>query len=215
MTSSKKDLRKPESVCKTGQTPSTALWQSQWPWPLSDWPQNRKGTSTLYDQCLYEVGPIQTLFIDQTRLYTMDGPTGAKQYIPSSSKGDNAPPGWISGERVRLRTWWLWVRSLVEVTFLSGVFSPFTSAEACEKSSWWLCVSMVWESQETHMRHRLPWYDLSCLSGVKPQYNQYNNIEGQHKNVPKVRNIWMSKGTGTWIKNSRQLNITLKPENAV
>ena len=30
------------------------------------------------------------------------------------------------------------VQSPVEATFLSGVFSPLTSAEACEKSSWWL-----------------------------------------------------------------------------
>ena len=35
-------------------------------------------------------------------------------------------------------TWWLWVRSPVEAFFLSGVFSPLTSAEACEKSSRWL-----------------------------------------------------------------------------
>ena len=35
-------------------------------------------------------------------------------------------------------TWWLWVRSPVEATFLFGVFSTLTSAEACEKSSWWL-----------------------------------------------------------------------------
>ena len=46
--------------------------------------------------------------------------------------------GWLSGERVRLMTWWLLVRSPVEVTFLSGVFSPLTSEEACEKSSPWL-----------------------------------------------------------------------------
>ena len=46
-----------------------------------------------------------------------------------------APPGWLSGERVGLMTWWLWVRSPVEATFLSGVFSLLTSAEACEKSS--------------------------------------------------------------------------------
>ena len=32
-------------------------------------------------------------------------------------------------------TWWLRVRSPVEATFLSGVFSPLTSAEACEESS--------------------------------------------------------------------------------
>ena len=30
---------------------------------------------------------------------------------------------------------------------------------------------LVWESQETHVRHRHD-YDRSCLSGVKPQYNQ-------------------------------------------
>ena len=38
-----------------------------------------------------------------------------------------APPGWLSGECVRLMTWWLCVRSPVEATFLSGVFSPLTS----------------------------------------------------------------------------------------
>ena len=48
------------------------------------------------------------------------------------------PPGWLSGERVGLMTWWLRVRSPVEATFLSGVFSPLTSAEACGKSSQWL-----------------------------------------------------------------------------
>ena len=41
------------------------------------------------------------------------------------------PSGWLSGERVGLR-------SPVEATFLSGVLSPLTSAEACEKSSRWL-----------------------------------------------------------------------------
>ena len=56
-----------------------------------------------------------------------------------------APPGWFSGER-GLMTWWLRVRSPVEATFLSGVFSPLNSAEACEKGSRWLwkeklCVS--------------------------------------------------------------------------
>ena len=48
------------------------------------------------------------------------------------------PPGWLSGEWVGLMTWWLRVRSPVEVTFLYGVFSPLTSAEACGKSSRWL-----------------------------------------------------------------------------
>ena len=50
----------------------------------------------------------------------------------------SAPPGWLSGERVGLMTWWLRVRSPVKATFLSGVFSPLTSPEACEKSSRWL-----------------------------------------------------------------------------
>ena len=49
-----------------------------------------------------------------------------------------ALPGWLSGEHVGLMTWWLRVRSPVEATFLSGVFSPLTSAEACEKGSRWL-----------------------------------------------------------------------------
>ena len=46
-----------------------------------------------------------------------------------------APPGWFSGERVGLLTWWLLVRSPVEATFLSDVISPLTSAE---KRSRWL-----------------------------------------------------------------------------
>ena len=45
------------------------------------------------------------------------------------------PPGWLSGERVGLMTWWLLVRYPVEANFLSGVFSLLTSTEACEKSS--------------------------------------------------------------------------------
>ena len=52
-----------------------------------------------------------------------------------------------SGEHVGLMTWWLWVWYAVEVNFLYSVFSPLTSAEACEKSSRWLwkesCVSTV------------------------------------------------------------------------
>ena len=44
-----------------------------------------------------------------------------------------------------LMTWRLRVWSPVEATFLSGVFSPLTSADSCEKSSRWLwkksCVS--------------------------------------------------------------------------
>ena len=51
---------------------------------------------------------------------------------------DAALPGRLSGERVGLTIWWLWVRSPVEANFLSSVFSPLSSAEACEKSSQWL-----------------------------------------------------------------------------
>ena len=53
-----------------------------------------------------------------------------------------ALPGWLSGkrglgsgDRVGLMTWWLWVGSPIEANFLSGIFSPLTSEEACEKSS--------------------------------------------------------------------------------
>ena len=49
-----------------------------------------------------------------------------------------APLGWLSGNRVRLMTWWLRVRDLLEANFLSWVFPPLTSTEACEKSSRWL-----------------------------------------------------------------------------
>ena len=63
-----------------------------------------------------------------------------------------APPGWLSGERVGLMIWWLRVRSPVEATFLSGVISPLTSAEACEKSSRWLWKEMYWcEKASNHM----------------------------------------------------------------
>ena len=81
------------------------------------------------------------------------------------------PPGWLSGKPVGLITWWLWVRSPVEANFLSGVFSPLTSTEACEKSSWWLwkenCVSTSCEkARKIRVRHRPQCYDLSCQSGV-------------------------------------------------
>ena len=49
-----------------------------------------------------------------------------------------ASPSWSSGERVGLMIRWLWVRYPVEANIFSGVFSPLTSAEACEKSSRWL-----------------------------------------------------------------------------
>ena len=42
-------------------------------------------------------------------------------------------PRWLSGERVRLMTWTGGYEfETVEAKFLSGLFSPLTSAEACE-----------------------------------------------------------------------------------
>ena len=55
-----------------------------------------------------------------------------------SASAFNARLRCFNGERVGVMTWWLWVGSQVEATFHSGVFSPLTSAEACEKSSLWL-----------------------------------------------------------------------------
>ena len=45
-------------------------------------------------------------------------------------------------------------------TFFLGNFLPLTSAEACEKKWLWKKVVqvLVWESQETHVRHRPSWY---------------------------------------------------------
>ena len=72
-----------------------------------------------------------------------------------------ALPGWLSGERVGLMTWWLRVRSPVKATFLSGVFAPLTSAEACEKGSRWL------------------WKKKSCVStGVRKPGNTYASPTG-------------------------------------
>ena len=66
---------------------------------------------------------------------------------------ENSLPGWLSGKRVGLMNWWLFVRNPVATNFHSDVFSPLTSAEACEKSSRWFlkksCVSTCVRSQET------------------------------------------------------------------
>ena len=86
----------------------------------------------------------------------------------------SALPGCLSGECVGLMTWWLWVWYPVEANFLSGVFLPLTSAEACEKSSRWLWKESC-ETQETCLCHRLPWYDLNCYNGVKAKYSQPTN----------------------------------------
>ena len=56
----------------------------------------------------------------------------------------NASPGWLICERGGLMTWWLRVRSPVEATFLSGMFSPLTSAGTCEKST---CSRWLWKEK--------------------------------------------------------------------
>ena len=43
--------------------------------------------------------------------------------------------GWLHAERGGHMTWWLRVQYPVEANVLFGLFSPLTSAEACEKSS--------------------------------------------------------------------------------
>ena len=47
---------------------------------------------------------------------------------------------------------------------------------------------LMWESQETHVRHRPPWYDLSCWNGVSPQYNQPTNPQVGRKHCRERRN---------------------------
>ena len=73
-------------------------------------------------------------------------------------------------------TRWLRVPSPVEATFLSGVFSSLTSAEACEESSGWLWKEKLckyWcEKARKHIcvthRHHM----TLAVSDVKHQYNQ-------------------------------------------
>ena len=86
-------------------------------------------------------------------------------------------PGWLSGERVWLTTWWLWVWYPVEANSLSGIFLPLISAEACEKSCQWLwkesCVSTGMRKPGNTYMCFTDCHDMSlAVSGVKPQYNQ-------------------------------------------
>ena len=68
----------------------------------------------------------------QNNLYFQSGKNTSILYRISLFEWKNASPGLLIGELVGLMTWWLWV---VANFFLSGVFSPLTSAEALEKSS--------------------------------------------------------------------------------
>ena len=80
---------------------------------------------------------------------------------------------WLSGEHVKLMTWWLWVRSPVEANFLSGVISPLISAEAFEKSSQWL-----WKEKWYHGG----WWRscVSWLSHTNPCKNIAESIRRYH-----------------------------------
>ena len=66
-----------------------------------------------------------------------------------------APPGWLSGERVGLMTGGCEFDPRLRRTSFSDVFSPFISAEACEKSSWWFrkksCARAGCEKARKHM----------------------------------------------------------------
>ena len=97
------------------------------------------------------------------------------------------PPGWLSGERVGLMTWWLRVRSPVEATFLSGVFSPLTSAEACEKSSRWLWKEkLCWYWCEKARKHMCVTDRHDMTSAVKVALNPNST------NQPTTRFILLS-----------------------
>ena len=69
-------------------------------------------------------------------------------------------------------TLWLSVQEPVEVNFLSGIFLPLTSAEACEKDSRWLwkesCVS-------TGVRKTGNTCASQTALAVKVAYNQPTN----------------------------------------
>ena len=54
------------------------------------------------------------------------------------------PPGWLSGERIGLMTWWLRVRYTVEANFLSGVFSPLTLPKYVRKVVGGFGKKVVW-----------------------------------------------------------------------
>ena len=93
-----------------------------------------KGEIARYEQFLLFSQCFHKSFLFEYRLVN----TCISNLVPCSTICTTAPPGWLSGESVGLMTWWLWIRSPVEANFLSGVFPPLTSAEACEKSCW-LC----------------------------------------------------------------------------
>ena len=89
------------------------------------------------------------------RLFTMFGLKAFKMLGYEGIQNASAPPGWLSGERVRL----------------------VTSAEACEKSSWWLWKEkLCWywcEKARKHIcvtdRHDMT---LAVKMALNPQYNQ-------------------------------------------
>ena len=101
----------------------------------------------------------------------------------------DVPPGWLSGERVGLMTWWLRVRSPVEATFLSGVFSPLTSAEASGKSSRWLWkekLCLYWcEKARKHIcvtdRHDVT---LAVKVALNPNTTNQPSIDLMHSLLP-------------------------------
>ena len=83
-------------------------------------------------------------------------------------------------------TWWLGVRSPVEATFLTGVFSPLTSAEACDKSSRWLWKEKYWcEKARKHIcvtdRHDMTSAVKVALNPIQPtNHRKTTEINGPY-----------------------------------
>ena len=93
-------------------------------------------------------------------------------------------PGWLG---VGLLTWWLWVRDLVEAKFLSSVFSPLTSAEACEKSIWWL------------------WKEICVATGVRKPGNTC--VADCHDMTLAVKVALNRNTTNSFIETSELINV--------
>ena len=62
---------------------------------------------------------------------------------------------------------------------------------------------LQWESQKRHVRHRLPWYDLSCWIGVKGSYLDFSHLT-ELKNMC-ITEIYMRKQYKSSITKNREI----------
>ena len=69
----------------------------------------------------------------------------------------------------RVAQWWTCLTHEF-YTRLRGTFFP-----AYFRWLWKVVIVLVWESQDTRVRFCMPWYELSCWSGVKPQIQATTN----------------------------------------